>query len=101
MDIKIWIRLQKMILPQCDSSSGWPQALKIMALSHVYAPSSSPSSKLGLLSHLHAAAAHPWPGPSAVAWSMHSAPLTCGGRRTLLFTVFSLHTARMFAFLEK
>ena len=39
------------------SSSGWPQALKIMVLSHVYAPSSSPSSKLGLLSysHLHAA----------------------------------------------
>ena len=39
------------------SSSGWPQALKIMVLSHVYAPSSSPSSKLGLLSrsYLHAA----------------------------------------------
>ena len=48
------------------SSSGWPQALKIMVLSHVYAPSSSPSSKLGLLSrsHFHAA---PLGGASGLA----------------------------------
>ena len=34
------------------SCSGWPQALKIMVLSHVYAPSSSPLRKLSLFSRL-------------------------------------------------
>ena len=73
-----------MILPQCDSSSGWPQALKIMALSHVYAPSSSPSSKLGLLSHLHAGVR----GAAAVDAAAHP-------------VVVAVVPARMFAFLEK
>ena len=76
-----------MILPQCDSSSGWPQALKIMALSHVYAPSSSPSSKLGLLSHLHAGV----PGAAAVDAAAAAHPVV----------VVAVLPARMFAFLEK